>query len=222
MLLRSAFSFGIMILFFASCSSGSSQPREEEKDQPTISVTAPEQSLDLDPALVPTEAELLNAFRWTDQLGDNWVVFSELPAPDEGDYRATSFFVQRYVKVDGAWTTNWEYQASLDSCWCNCQIQLVEDELYIEDINRDGILDLAFFLYMDDLCDVSPMATRLVVQNGTLYGEQNGFSLPYYIPMDDLPEPEASEGFKELGTAFSMHARSRFMGLLDKQAAEGQ
>lgn len=141
----------------------------------------------IDTAQTPFEGELIQTLSWVDQSGKNTLVLSGKSAyPINEDMRRAEFHAYAFATPDKLPIPQWLLEEVVDSCYCDCAVELAEGSIPIRDVDGDGVAEVFLMYFLNDLCDVSPMFTRLTIASG-----KNTYSLEGYtrrFQAADLPE----------------------------------
>lgn len=141
----------------------------------------------IDTAQTPFEGELIQTVTWVDQSGKNTLVLSGKSAyPLNEDLRRAEFHAYAFATPDKLPHPQWLLQEVVDSCYCDCAVELAEGSIPIRDVDQDGVAEVFLMYFLNDLCDVSPMFTRLTVASGKNTYSLEGYTRRFQAP--DLPE----------------------------------
>lgn len=137
---------------------------------------------------MPFEGELIQAINWTDKAGLNTLIFSGKPAyPIDEDMRKAEFFAYAYSAGENdSLALLWQIREAVDSCYCDCAVELVDAPVILRDLDQDGYAEASFMYFLNDLCDASPMDTKLIVAslNQTFFME--GYTRRFLAPGDSF------------------------------------
>lgn len=145
--------------------------------------TSVREGMEADSVQLPFEGGLILTLFWKDGAGQNTLVLSGKAAfPVDEDTQQTAFFAQAYVRNDSLPVPQWELVEVLDSCYCDCAIELAEGPIPVLDIDQDGIAEVFLMYFLNDLCDATPMFTKLSVASGkNVYGLE-GYTRRFLAP----------------------------------------
>ena len=179
------------------------------------------ESQTLDSTAMPFDGTLIQALNWIDAAGENTLIFSDKPAfAITDDLRRTEFFARAYKVKNDTTTLLWQLQEVIDSCYCDCAIELEGSE--VTDIDQDGNAEVCFLFFRNDLCDASPMPTRLILASasGTYFLE--GYTRLFLAPNIGLEKISTSENFDQAPQAFREYALNYWKTYLQKEESAFQ
>lgn len=172
---------------------------------------------------MPFEGELIQALSWMDKAGRNTLIFSGKPAyPLDADMRKAEFFAYAYAAGEEDSTALlWQIAESVDSCYCDCAVELTERSVILRDLDQDGYAEASFMYFLNDLCDASPMSTKLIVasRNQTFFLE--GYTRRFLAPGESFFQKiSTSENFDQASPPLREFARLHWESYLqDEQTA---
>ena len=137
----------------------------------------------VDTQATPFEGELIQTVSWVDLSGKNTLVISGKPAyPIDADMRRAELHVYAFVTPDDLPYPQWLLQEVVDSCYCDCAVELAESPIPIHDVDKDGIAEVFLMYFLNDLCDASPMFTKLTVASGKNMYVLEGYTRRFLAP----------------------------------------
>jgi hypothetical protein len=175
----------------------------------------------IDSAATPYEGLLIQSLQWTDQAGENVLLFSGRPAyPISEDLRKAEFYVRAYTRSPESSTLQWEIREVVDSCYCDCAVELAEGPLEILDIDQDGRAEACFLFFRNDLCDASPMPTKLIIASGAGTYFLEGHTRLFLAPESPFFRKIArSENFDQAPSSIREYATEYWNTYIQKEEA---
>ena len=179
--------FFMLLLWVATgCLAGEDPGADPENGQMVFDSASVAEGVEVDSLQTPFEGELIHTLSWKDASGANTLVISGLAAyPLNEDIRRAAFFAYAYARGDSLTASQWELQEVVDSCYCDCAVELAEGPIPVRDVDQDGIAEVFLMYFLNDLCDASPMPTRLTVASGKNLYPLEGYTRRFLAP--DLP-----------------------------------
>lgn len=169
-----------MALAFISCGNPGNYTVITPIDFDSASVR---QDIEVDSLQTPFEGDLIHALSWKDSLGLNTLVLSARTYPvGDGDTRRTEFFARAYLQIDSLPVSQWELLEVLNSCYCDCAVELAESPIPVKDVDEDGVAEVFLMYFLNDLCDASPMYTKLSVASGKTIYMLEGYTRRFLSP----------------------------------------
>lgn len=183
-----------------SCTSGGNAPGISDAPLPGFDSTTVKPATAAEILQMPFEGELIQAINWTDKGGKNTLIFSGKPAyPIDEDMRRAEFFAYTYASGgNGSPALLWQIREAVDSCYCDCAVELTDSPVILSDLDQDGYAEASFMYFLNDLCDASPMDTKLIVasRNQTFFLE--GHTRRFLAPgISSFQKISTSENFDQ-------------------------
>jgi len=169
-----------MALAFISCQNPGTYTAITPVDFDSASVR---QGVAVDPLQTPFEGIPINSLSWKDSQGLNTLVLSvRTNVIGDGDTRRTEFFARAYLQTDSLPVSQWELLEVLDSCHCDCAVELAEGPIPVRDVDQNGVAEVFLMYFLNDLCDASPMYTKLSVASGKNIYMLEGYTRRFHAP----------------------------------------
>lgn len=96
--------------------------------------------------------------------------------------RRADFHAYAFATADGLPQPQWLLQETVDSCYCDCAVELAEGAIPIRDVDKDGVAEVFLMYFLNDLCDASPMSTKLTVASGKNTYVLEGYTRRFLAP----------------------------------------
>lgn len=122
---------------------------------------------EIDPSSEPIPAAhaghtVEKAVAWTDEAGENLVVFASLDLEDD-DLRSRYLFVTHHVTGEGESTLQREVRDLVEECEFDLFLDYVWEALGVTDLDDDGLGEITFAYKLACTSDVSPPALKLLL-----------------------------------------------------------
>jgi hypothetical protein len=208
---------------FWSCTSGGNASGSGEVPLPGFDSTSVKPAAAAEILQMPFEGELIQAINWTDKGGKNTLVFSGKPAyPINADMRKAEFFAYAFAAGENdSLALLWQIREAVDSCYCDCAVELTDSPVILRDMDQDGYAEASFMYFLNNLCDASPMDTKLIVasRNQTFFME--GYTRRFLAPGKSFFQKiSTSENFDQASPPIREFARLHWESYLqDEQSA---
>lgn len=136
------------------------------------------------PSVIKIKGKLIEASKWTDSLGENYLVLSAAgPFDDKGDEeeaQTSELYAAHYIRKGNDYPKKWEMKDAVKSCPFDITAQFIPGSTTITDLDKDGIGEIKLQYSTACRSDVSPATMKLLlVQNGTRYGLSGNHWLKY-------------------------------------------
>jgi hypothetical protein len=205
---------------FWSCTPGGNTPGSGGAPLPGFDSTSVKPAAAAQIRQMPFEGELIQAISWTDKAGKNTLVFSGKPAyPIDADMRRAEFFAYAYAEGEkDSLALLWQIREAVDSCYCDCAVELTGSPVILRDMDQDGYAEASFMYFLNDLCDASPMDTKLIVasRNQTFFME--GYTRRFLAPGESFFQKiSTSENFDQASPPIREFARLHWESYLQSE-----
>lgn len=109
-------------------------------------------------------AKIQKSVSWTDKYGQQiFLIATSDQANGGGMLRA----IRASREGDGSWSTTREFKEVVDSCEFDLVLTpILDEELSLTDINRDGVAEVTFGWIADCTSDVSPLTYKILMSDG--------------------------------------------------------
>lgn len=122
---------------------------------------------DLVPEILKNEMEIIEAVKWSDNLGENFIV---IYLTDEritkGDERIKEFYVSHYIMKDTSFEVLWDSYDFVKDCPFDITLEFIDSSLTVTDLDGDGISETSFMYKLSCRSDVSPDELKLIMHEG--------------------------------------------------------
>jgi hypothetical protein len=127
--------------------------------------------LDFSKSSIPSgcdyKGNVIEGARWTDKNGENILIISQTkPVVLKEDNREQYIYAYCYTRSDDKYNSLWSITDHAESP-CDLHADYLPGTLEIKDINGDGIAESTFLYKLDERCDVSPVAIKLMMHSGS-------------------------------------------------------
>lgn len=166
------FSILLVILYWA-CQS----PQEKTTERAVFSansVTVDAKSLENG---YEFEGRKIHHYQWSDASGQQTVIFSlssNADSIEDADLRKATLHITWFTKANDLLTKTAVFSDGVDSCHCDCLVQLIDSLTKVNDLDKDGNGDLFVMYELQDNCDASPVAAKGVLLSGNRQLETSG------------------------------------------------
>jgi len=187
------FLFVLLLIFLLGTSCGQFDSRVSQAPKGEFKPESVVVKGDVNKNHIRFRGSLWKAVSWEDARGKNTLILSARPVFQiSEDLHRKRVYGYHYLETPDT-LERINYMTDLaDSCFCDCDIYLVDTLLHVDDFNNDQIGDVWFAYYIDKRCDVSPVEAKL-----QLWSDGKRVELAGLVPppedqawSDSLPGPE--------------------------------
>lgn len=172
----------LIVFLFQSCGTETknSQQNEPEKKLENNSVFTSEikkitpiaLKVDELPKDIVYEGEIVNAVKWTDNLGENVVITTETGIydskkfPKENDGSDAEIFAYHYILEKNKFKQTWKVYDYISDCPVDIVAEFLDNTFQITDLNNNGVGEI--WLMYKTVChgDVSPFEMKIIMYEG--------------------------------------------------------
>jgi hypothetical protein len=137
------------------------------------------------PATIKVKGKVQEAWKWTDNLGENILITSAVAPHDEKDAdgneaQSAEIHAFHYAKKDGDYTQVWVMSDAEKSCPVDITCDFIPGSITITDLDKNGIAETKVQYSLACRGDVSPATMKLIMyENGVKYALRGNMWLPY-------------------------------------------
>lgn len=118
------------------------------------------------------EGEIKNAVKWTDKLGENFVILTETgkylnkKMKHETDGLDAELFAYHYIVSHDSIKQTWKVYDNITDCPVDIETSFIKNTFQVTDFNNDGIAEI--WLMYKTVCrgDVSPCDMKIIMYQG--------------------------------------------------------
>ncbi|MFN8347150.1 MAG: hypothetical protein U0X91_19265 [Spirosomataceae bacterium] len=130
----------------------------------------------LDPNRLPNdlkwEGKIKNAVRWTDKLGEHWVITTETGIfqnkkwKHEAEGMDAELFAYHFLMTNGKPQITWKVYDFIRDCPLDLEATFIKNTFQVTDLNKDGVAEI--WLMYKTVChgDVSPYDMKIIMYQG--------------------------------------------------------
>lgn len=121
------------------------------------------------PAAARVRGHVLAARRWTDGLGENFLILTDTDAFESQECcgYGKELFAYHYVQRDTGLALLWRTRDFIHDCDVDMTVQMGDHTLAITDLDADGVAESTFLYILACRGDVSAAAMKLIMHEGT-------------------------------------------------------
>jgi hypothetical protein len=178
-----------MVLFFISCNS-SGDNKTKAKDSSDVLMQGSDNLVPLAavqvnskelPSGIPVKGELGEAWQWTDKLGENILVISQVPPYDdkknnidEDEGQSADLYATQFRKNGTGYQEVWKITDGEKNCPFDITSGFIKGSTTVTDLDKDGIAEVTVQYSLACRSDVSPAYMKLVMFEDTSKYTLNG------------------------------------------------
>jgi hypothetical protein len=128
------------------------------------------------PSVIKVKGKFVEASKWTDSLGENYLVLSsEGPFDDKGsdgdeDGQTIELYAAHYIQKGNDYPRIWNMKDAVKACPFDITAKFIPGSTTITDVDKDGVAELKVQWLNACRSDVSPAMMQLVMaENGKAY-----------------------------------------------------
>jgi len=206
--------FLIALVFSASCGSSNTSTPDGENNKSGFDSTSVTMGITPDRDVTTWKGTLINAVQWKDNNGLNTMIFSGKEAylmDSEEELRRADFYAVCYATKENVTTKLWEITDFVDHCYCDCAVSLQMETITVKDIDGDGVAENLFLYKLNDRCDASPVASKLMMHSGAVKLVIRGYTDQFVGPAEEEMNRFRAEQqlppvkYKQTDPAFDQH-----------------
>ncbi|MFN8355408.1 MAG: hypothetical protein U0Y10_13210 [Spirosomataceae bacterium] len=122
------------------------------------------------PAEIIVKGKVVQAQQFTDALGDNILVLTQVAeqnsSKQNSDSREAYLYGYRFVKQEGKFTQLWMIQDWVKACEFDISCEFIKGSVAITDLNKNGMAETSFLYKTACRSDVSPATLKLIMHEG--------------------------------------------------------
>lgn len=137
------------------------------------------------PRTMPYRGSVVAARRWTDRLGENFLVLTQtgrIPSrgctADEGPCRDAELYAYHYVQKGGTTSLLWRTVDFVRDCPLDLYVAFLPGSTAVTDLDGDGIAETSFMYMLACRSDVSPAGLKLIMHEGATKYAARGTTRP--------------------------------------------
>jgi hypothetical protein len=126
------------------------------------------------PESISFKGKLIEAKKWTDKNGDNYLIISRFgpsrtPDPDSlhSGFTNVDLNACQYLIKNNSAVTLWKTSESVKNCMTDMWIELFPNSTSITDLNKNGITETTIVYRYSCRGDISPSNMKVVMHEGT-------------------------------------------------------
>jgi len=139
------------------------------------------------PATVTYKGRLLEAWKWNDQLGENFLVtsyvapYAEKVQQTEGELeQSAAIHAVHFAKKGNDYLHIWVMDKTEKACPFDITLEFIPGSVTVTDLDKDGLAETKIQYAFACRSDVSPSTMKLIMyENGLKYSLQGSMWLPY-------------------------------------------
>ncbi|HEV7782784.1 MAG TPA: hypothetical protein VGO58_16025 [Chitinophagaceae bacterium] len=183
--------FAAVMLFLASCNGGDKKDPNQAMDDtarmrnPPVKTVLPVEPARIDdtdisflPSAIAIKGKVKEAWKWTDELGENILVTSVVGPYDDREKnkygeegQTVELYAVHYAKKMGDFRAITTLADKEKSCPFDITAAFIPGSTTITDLDKDGIAEIKVQYLLACRSDVSPATMKLIIsEDGTKYG----------------------------------------------------
>ena len=151
----------------------------------TVSITPVKIAIADIPPSITIKGKALEAWKWSDKLGENILITSADAPHDEKDKdgeiaQSAEIHAYHYAKKDGDYEQVWFINDNVTSCPVDITCEFIPGSATVTDLDKNGIAEIKVQYTLACRGDVSPATMKLVLyENGVKYALMGSRWLSY-------------------------------------------
>ena len=164
-----------IIAFLFSCNSSTRKKADEGSIQPKPAIISPVAlTAQQIPLSIKVKGKILEAWQWTDILGENILINSLVGPYDDKEKnengeagQSAELHAAHYVKKDSSYQLIWQIDDGEKSCPFDITCSFIKGATTITDLDKDGVAETTIQFRLACRSDVSPAEMALIMHEDT-------------------------------------------------------